>query len=74
MPQSGYRLSTGTVQTMLVCESPFCCFHFGAAQYDRNKPILTDSIRSQAQPIVDELNAGDITLDEAKDRLEKIWI
>lgn len=69
----GYWLSTGTVQPIARCDSPFWCYHFGHAQYDRDKPILTDSIRQQAEPIITALNAGDITREEAEKELDKIW-
>lgn len=69
-----YWLTTGTVQPMARSDSPWWCYHFGHAQYDRDKPILTDSIRAQAQPIIDALNAGTMTREEAEKELDKIWL
>lgn len=48
--------------------------HFGRAQYDRDLPILTDSLREQAQPIVDALNEGRIDTVQAEKLLGRIWI
>jgi polyhydroxyalkanoate synthesis regulator phasin len=48
-------------------------YHFGRCQYDTAKNIISESIKSQAAPIVDKLNSGEMTEDEAKKALDKIW-
>lgn len=70
-----YGISYGTVQAYVTgfSTSPYIQ-HFGRTQYDRNLPILTDSLRAQAAPIVAELNAGTIGEDEARKRLARLWI
>lgn len=68
-----YQLCTGSVQCYV---SGFTggklTHHFGMAEYDRNLPILTDSKRSRATPIVDALNAGTLTEEQARKELDKI--
>lgn len=67
-----YFLSTGTVQCVVCRDSPFYVRHFGRAQYDRDKPVLSDYIREQARPIVDRLNAGELTIEAAEKLLDRI--
>lgn len=71
-PTKAY-LSSGTVQPIVLRHTPWLCHSFGAAQYHRDLPVLTDGVREQAQPIVDRLNAGEITDEQAKAELSKIW-
>lgn len=73
IPATKYYLGAGTVQPVVGRDSPFFLFHFGRAEYQRDLPIVTDSIRTQAQPIVDALNAGTITQDEAIEKLKAIY-
>lgn len=68
-----YRLSHGTVQCYVARLQPFFMYHFGRCQYDTAKNIISESIKSQAAPIVDKLNSGEMTEDEAKKALDKIW-
>lgn len=67
-----YCLTSGTVQPFVVCHEPWFLHHFGPIQYDRDKPVLSESIRQQAQPIVDALNAGTMNSETAKKELNKI--
>lgn len=69
-----FNLSAGTVQPVVSRSTPFFMLHFGRAEYDREQPVLSDSIRKQAQPIVDGLNDGTITIDEATKRLQAIYL
>lgn len=71
MPQ--YYITAGTVQCFACCKNPFWMHHFGRAEYQRELPVMTDSLREQAQPIMDQLNAGTITTKEAEKLLDKIW-
>ena len=73
MNKNQYHVWTGTVQNYVVRTSPFFMYHFGKVEYDMYKPILTDSLRIQGQVICDELNSGQITEDEAKKRLDRIY-
>lgn len=72
-----YHLTWGTVQCYVHRpgdhETPMFLHFFGRAEYDRNKPVLSESLRKQAEPIVDQLNCGEITEDEAKKALDKIY-
>ena len=70
---SRYVLSTGTVQCRVTREEPYFSHHFGRAEYQRELPILTDSIRSKAQPIVDKLNSGELSEDDAVKLLNEIY-
>jgi hypothetical protein len=69
-----YKLTSGTVQAFIVCmESPMFLHHFGKPEYDSAKPIITESIRNQAAPIVADLNEGLISEADAIVALDKIW-
>lgn len=70
-----YFLCAGTVQPYVASDgdSPYFCFHFGFAEYERDKPVVKDHHRKEAQPIIDKLNAGELSHEEAKDLLSKIW-
>ncbi len=67
-----FYLGYGTVQCYILRPSPFFMHHFGRAQYDRRMPILSASIKAQAQPIVDALNTGEMELGQAVNELNKI--
>lgn len=67
-----YYFMEGTVQPIVVSKDPHFFHHFGRPEYDRNKPVLSDYLREQAQPIVDKLNAGTITREEAKKLLDRL--
>lgn len=67
-------LGAGTVQPVVSRSDPWFFHHFGAAEYCRDLPILTDSIRSQAQPIVDRMNAGELTDEQAIAELNRIYM
>lgn len=69
-----YKLSHGTVQAYVVCgDSPMFMHHFGRPEYDSAKPIVSESIRNQAAPIVADLNEGLISEADAIVALDKIW-
>lgn len=68
-----FHVTSGTVQSCVVRMSPFAMHHFGRCEYDRDKPVTTDSLRQQGQAICDALNAGDIDWETAKKRLDEIW-
>ncbi len=71
-----YILYEGTVQAVAFrqgdAHTNMFSHHFGRAEYDKNKPVISDSIRTQAQPIIDKLNAGEITEDDARKLLDQI--
>lgn len=69
----GYYVSTGTVQAWVGEFSDFpSIHHFGPTQYDSQKPILRDWMREKVKPILDALNAGTMTEDDARKALDKI--
>ncbi len=69
-----YSLSSGTVQSFVrgFTSVPYLEF-FGIAQYESDKPILTDRLREAAEPIVADLNSGAITEDEGRSRLDRLF-
>jgi hypothetical protein len=69
-----YWLGEGTVQPVLVEQDYGIVCHFGRAEYLRELPVLSDSIKKQAQPIVDQLNSGEITEAKAVTKLKKIYL
>lgn len=68
-----FKVSYGTVQCYIVRDTPWTMIHFGGAEYAREKEILTPSRRAAGQAICDALNSGEISLDDAKKRLSRIW-
>lgn len=68
-----FRVGVGTVQCYVFRNSPFFMHHFGGANYDRNTPVYSDRLRSQIEPILKELNDGQIALDEALLHINRIW-
>jgi hypothetical protein len=66
-----YSIGIGTVQPYI--SGPDFFQHFGRAAYDRNIPVLSDSLREQAEPIVAALNYGEISHERAKKLLAEIW-
>ena len=74
MEDNKFRIGVGIVQCFIIRNSPHFMHHFGGPQYQRELPILTESLKKQAEPIVDALNNGSITVEEAKEKLDKIWI
>ena len=69
-----YRLTCGVVQAYVVgfTSVPYLEF-FGAAQYESDKPILTDRLREWAEPIIADLNSGAITEEEGRNRLGRLF-
>lgn len=68
-----YYLSQGTLQACICRKSPHFMYFFGLAQYQRELPIITESMRIRVQPILDGLNSGELTESQAKEMLDKIW-
>ncbi len=68
-----FKIYEGTVQCYVARCKPFYMKHFGRPEYDRTKPVLSDRIRHQAHPVVDGLNNGTLTIEEAEKQLDKIW-
>ena len=69
-----YKIDTGTVQPYVggFEDAPFIQ-HFGRPEYDSREPVLPEGLKNQAQPIVDDLNDGKISEEEARSMLKKIW-
>lgn len=72
-----YEIGVGTVQAY-VCRQgnkdiPMFFQHFGRAEYDRDKPILSKGLKEKAQEVCNLLNSNEIDETEAKKRLEAIW-
>ena len=65
-----YRFGIGAVQPYIYDPEDLTTFlWFGAPQYDSRKPVFSESLREQAQPILDALNAGTMTDSEARQEL-----
>jgi hypothetical protein len=71
--RQSYYLTSGTVQAVVASHDTSFYVHFGRAEYQQEKPVVSKSIRRQAQPVIDGLNSGEISENEAKILLEKIW-
>lgn len=71
MDPTKFYLCPGTVQAFVVRERPWFHRAFGKAEYDRNKPVLSDARRERAQPIVDRMNAGEVSPDEGMALLDR---
>jgi hypothetical protein len=71
-----YQIKAGTVQAFVGRmgdkETPMFMVFFGRVNYDSNLPIPGEIDRKRAQVIVDALNAGTMTEEEAKERLKAI--
>lgn len=67
-----YALGIGTVQPYIVGPNGFFKA-FGHAQYDRSKPVLTDSLKQQGNAVCEDLNNGEISPAEAIKRLRQIY-
>lgn len=69
-----YNIKAGTVQPMVVSDinSPHFIQHFGMAEYYVNKSVVKDYHYEHAQPIVNKMNKGIITENEARNLLSKI--
>lgn len=68
-----WRVSHGTVQCYVIRPEPHAMIFYGRAEYDRDKPVMNDSLREQGQAVCDALNAGEITETEAQERLKKAY-
>lgn len=60
-----YKIGIGTLRPYLHRHTPWFMEHFDRAVIDRNIPILTDERRAEVQAIVDRLNAGELTIEQA---------
>lgn len=65
-----YTVAAGTVQPYIRRigdkSAPLFTHHFGFAQYDRRRMVLTPYLRERGQKVCDMLNAGQINEDEAR--------
>lgn len=72
-----YIVAAGSVRPLIVRHgdrtTPMFMEYFGRAEYDREKPILSESLRTQGQTICDDLNSGAIDEEEARRRLARIY-
>lgn len=68
-----YILCAGTVQPYVYRDAPFFMRHFARAEYERDKPVVSKSIREKAQPIIDRMNAGELSHDAGVAELERIY-
>lgn len=69
-----WKLYSGTVQAYVAREGePLTMFFFGLPQYDRNKPVISEYKKEKTNKILDQLNNNEISEDEAKSLLKKIW-
>lgn len=68
-----FYLGSGTVQPYIGRATPFLHHGFGMAQYDRDKPVVTESVRRQVQPILDLMNAGDMTQEDGLAAIDNIF-
>jgi hypothetical protein len=69
-----YHLGEATVQSVVVSDDWSFMVHFGRAAYCKTDKILSESLRTQAQPIVDQLNSGNLTEESARKQLKKIYM
>lgn len=69
-----YWLGEGTVQPVLAKKGKGIICHFARAEYARELPVLSESIKAQAQPIVDKLNEKQITEKQAVKELQRIYL
>ena len=72
--KDNYYLGAGTVQPYISCRSHYFMYFFGPVTYEKEKPIISESLRERIQPILKKINNGEITEDELKTILDKIWI
>lgn len=68
-----WRVSHGTVRCYIIRPDPHAMIFYGRAEYDREKPVMSKSLREQGQAVCDALNAEEITETEAQERLRKIY-
>lgn len=77
MSKTAYTVCTGSVQCYVHKESGvdgnMFIHHFGWAEYDIKKSIYKEHYRKQIQPILDGLNNGTISEEEAKKLLDKVF-
>jgi hypothetical protein len=66
-----FILCSGTVQPYVFREQPWFMRHFGCAVYDRDKPVLSEGRRARAQPIIDRMNAGELTPEQGMELLNE---
>jgi hypothetical protein len=65
-------ITSGTVQPYAVRSEPYFFQHFGRAEYHRDRPVLPEDLRKEAQSIIDHLNDGLIDDNEARRQLIKL--
>lgn len=72
-----YKVSQGSVQACIIRRgdgnTPLTMIHFGLAEYDSRKSVLTERRREQGQKVCDALNAGEIDEQEARRQLSRVF-
>lgn len=72
---SKFYISIGTVQPYVVRRKPWFMRHWGLAEYERDKPVLSEGRFRRALPIVEKMNSGELSPEEGMAALEKdAWI
>lgn len=71
-----YCVCIGAVQPYVFrsgdANTPMFMEHFGLPEYDMYKPVLKRYMEDRVQPILDGLNNGTLTEDEARKKLKRI--
>lgn len=68
-----FHIETGTVRCYIARDKPFYMRHFGRAEYDSKKPVMSDSLRDKGTKICDALNNKTMTIAEAEKALDAIY-
>ena len=66
-----YTIEIGTVRAYLA--GPDCFHGFGRCEYDQKKPVLKESTKAHAIPIVVALNKNQITIKDACQKLDTLY-
>lgn len=67
-----FIVAAGTVQCYIARSDPFFMQHYGRAEYDRDKPVMSDRMREQGNAVCILLNNQLIDIEQAKKILDKI--
>lgn len=68
-----FQINIGVVQPYIVdVDSSDNFYHFGRAEYDKNKSVLSETDRKKAQDVCDALNDNELTYKDAQKILDKI--
>lgn len=71
MDPDKFYLNSGTVQAYVSRNRPWFMKHFGKAEYRCDHPVLSEERRARAQPIIDRMNAGELTPEEGVELLNQ---